>query len=183
MSTKQTFTYPFSIDNREDYGQVLKEIDDKINLFKKRVSYFDAFHISGSVVDEKQLDAQLSSLPVNQSLVINTSPFIKQSTIYAPGDILLKMSNGEIVRIPSQTGGVYYPRSVTPQMGTGDNKDKVVGYTVEYSYSGSAPTNDQPSVRDWTADRNEDGVLVADFKEQIVFKNLEKIEKNSIYGL
>ena len=182
MATKQTFNYPFNITNADNYGQALKDIDNKINTLKKRVSYFDAFHISDSVVEEKNLDAQLSSLPVNQALVINTSPFIKQSVVYSPGDILLKMSNGEIVHIPSQTGGVYYPRAIIPQY-SDSSKTTISGYTVEYSYSGSSPIDGSESNVDWEAKKDTEEGAVAEFSETIRFENLEKIDTGYIYGV
>ena len=182
MATKQTFNYPFDIATADNYGQALKGINDKINTLKKRVSYFDAFHISDSVVDEKNLEAQLSSLPINQALVINTSPFIKQSVVYSPGDILLKMSNGEIVHIPSQTGGVYYPRSVIPQY-SDSSKTAISGYTVEYSYSGSSPVDGSESVVDWETEKDTEKGAVAEFASTIKFEKLEKINTGYIYGV
>ena len=39
MST--SFKYPFRVSDRDDYKQILSDLNDKIDSVKKQVSYFD----------------------------------------------------------------------------------------------------------------------------------------------
>lgn len=173
MAETKTFTFPFSVDNRTDYGNILTQLNNKIDNIKKKVSYFDAYNISGAVVDNEQLTSQLNALPINQSLVINTSPFSLNGATYSPGDILLKLSTGEVMHIKSQTGGVFYPFRIQQSEDGGS-------YTLEYAYSGSAPVNKEYSV-DYSDEENKDAV--AEFAEKITFTGVKDTEKNDIYGI
>lgn len=131
MST--SFNYPFRVGNREDYQNILKELNNKIDSIKKRVSYFDFYNITTAVTDSNSFAAQINSLPFNEALVVNTPPFYYSGENYSTGDVIIKNSTGGIHHIKAQTGGVYYPEQVKY-----DNKDGTYSFT--YTYADSMPT-------------------------------------------
>lgn len=156
---EKTFLPTVSITGPTDYEKNIEYLKEKINNIKKEISYFDAYNITDVVIDSKTFPNQLSSLPLNHSLVINTEiPFSHNEVVYSRGDILLKQSNGKIVHIKAQTGGVYYPSKITESNGT---------YTITYSYSPVPPSGDENAV----------------VKKQIDFDNITQLASEQIYGL
>ena len=143
----------------EKYQENIKYLKEKIDNIKKEISYFDAYNITDVVTDSKTFPHQLSSLLPNHSLIINTeTSFSYNEVIYSRGDILLKQSNGKIIHIKAQTGGVYYPSEMVGSNGT---------YTITYLYSPVPPSD---------ADN-------ADVKKQYTFKNITSLAPETIYGL
>lgn len=130
MPTK-TFNYPFHIGDKSNYGEALRILNDKLESLKKQVSYFDFYNITTAVVNADHFAAQLNSLPLNQSLVINTPPFNYNGETYATGDVVIKNYLGESYHIKAQTGGVYYPQKIEGSNGV---------YSIHFGYKGSSPT-------------------------------------------
>ena len=62
MSNTKTFNYPFKIGNAANYGQVLTDLNDKLDNIKKEVSYFDFYHISDAVTDANLFASQRRQL-------------------------------------------------------------------------------------------------------------------------
>ena len=91
----QSFNYPFRIDNRDDYNEILKDLNEKIDLIKKRGSYFDFYNITNAVTDSNNFAAQINSLPFNEALVINTPPFYYSGENYSTGDVVIKNNIGQ----------------------------------------------------------------------------------------
>lgn len=172
MSTKQTFTYPINLSSSQDYSAALSFLNEKIDNLKKKVSYFDAYNISAAVTDAQQLNSQLNALPINQSLVINTSPFFLNGKTYSPGDILLKLSNGDVVHIKSQTGGVYYPFKIER---SGNE------YVLQYTYSGAAPATGSTFKAEYS--ETDKATDEAELAEKITFTGIKETTKNDIYGI
>lgn len=174
MSTK-TFNYPFRVGTDSEYGQVLNQLNTKLDSLKKQVSYFDFYNITGAVTNIDAFSAQLNNLPLNQSLVINTPPFNYNNENYAPGDVVVKNHLGEVYHIKSQTGGVFYPQKIEGSSGY---------YTIHFGFSGSAPTTPSSS----NAIKDASGNIIgygntASFAETISYANLQAIQSASIYGL
>jgi hypothetical protein len=166
MST--SFNYPFRVANREDYQSVLKELNNKIDSVKKRVSYFDFYNITTAVTDVNNFAAQINSLPFNEALVVNTSPFYYSGESYSTGDVIIKNNTGVLHHIKAQTGGVYYPEQVTQNETTGE-------YSFIYKYSDSMPTEE-------ISEANLGSKV--DFAETIVFNSIKpnNTESTNVYG-
>lgn len=166
----ESFTYPFKVKENANYKKALEGLNTKIDAIKKQVSYFDFYNITDVVIDVKSFAAQLNTLPFNQGLVINTSPFYYNGENYTTGDVVLKSNTGSIYHIKAQTGGVYYPSKLT--------KDSTGTYTIEYSYADSSPTAEGETFE------LVDGKVEADFRTKITFSGLSENNNNTtnIYG-
>lgn len=171
MSSTKSFNYPFRVDNKTSYGQALETLNTKLDTIKKQISYFDSYNITEAVSDSSMFSNQINSLPSNEALVINCSPFIYNSESFAPGDIVLKLSSGQIVHIKSLTGGVYYPSKMTANAG-----DKKSTYTVQYTFSGASPSAP-------TAIVPKPGDELTSPAKKIIFQNLVVDSSSNIYGI
>lgn len=167
---QKTFNLPTKIGNDTNFSKALSDLNDRINLLKKEVSYFDLYNISETVTDEKTFSEQLNNLPLNQSIVINTAPFYQNGTMYSTGDILIKSSQGKVFHIPAQTSGVFYPESIREVTPGSDGS-----YVITFAYSGQAPTQTEPV----TVDIGNEASLAT----KINFQGLKGIQPATIYGI
>ena len=166
---EKTFTYPVSLGNATDFAASLNWLNEKLDSVQKQVSYFDFYNITGAVSDYNLFSAQINSLPLNESLVVNTPPFYYNGENYSPGDIIIKNSLGNIHHIKAQTGGVYYPKTLT--------KNGEI-YVLQYAFSDSSPT-----LSSSTVDVPEDGSSVsAEFAEVMTYQGLKETQTTNIYG-
>lgn len=170
MAKVQTF-YPYHIDNEGNYQKALNDITNKLTEVKKRISYFDAYTITDVVTDSSNFASKTSTLPLNQALVINTSPFIYSGVTYSPGDVVLKLQTGELCHIKAQTGGFYYPFKIT-------KNEKDATYYIEYQYSANPPAENETVVN---VGNNES--VTGHPTEKITFQNISEIDVSSIYGI
>ena len=171
MSSNQSFNYPFRIGDSTSFGQALSQLDDKLDLIKRKISYFDTYNITNVVTDSSMFSAQVNNLPANEALVINCNPFAYGDDNFVQGDVVLKIASGQMVHIKSLTGGVYYPKKINSHTDANTNQTL---YNIEYEFSGSAP-----SVPTSTVDLNQD----ASIAKNIVFQNLASASIVNIYGL
>jgi hypothetical protein len=168
MAKVQTF-YPYHIDNEGNYQKALSDIVNKLTEVKKRISYFDAYTITDVISDPNNFASKTSTPPLNQALVINTSPFIYSGVTYSPGDVVLKLQTGELCHIKAQTGGFYYPSKITKSDAT---------YVVEYQYSANPPVEDETKI-----DVSKDESVTGQPAEKIKFTNISEIDVATIYGI
>ena len=141
-----SFTPPFSVGSSSDYGDALNVIHDELHTITKNITYLDAYNITDVVVDSSSFGAQVSALSTNSSLVINSQPFFYNGVSYNTGDIVLKISSGEIVHIKAQPGGIFFPSKVA--------RDQNGNYSIQYTYSKTSPepnTKNETSVNETTA--------------------------------
>lgn len=176
--SKSGFTYPYRVGSSENYGKVLKDLDDKIEAVKKQISYFDTYNITTVVTDSALFASQLNALPLNQALVINCASFSDGSGTYTTGDVLLKLSNGQVVHIKSQTGGIYYPSEI-------EKSGEL--YSIKYSFSSTSPKQSDPesSVDVKTSSTSSDEITIATLAPSIKFNNLIPADSDNsyIYGI
>lgn len=163
MSTKT-----FKIAKEADFSTKLSELNNKIDSVKKQITYLDVYNISDTVTDKNTFNAKVNALMNNSSLVINTTPFFVNNKLYKTGDIILKNNYGDIIHIKSQSGGIFYPSSVT--------KDDSNNYAIQYEFSESSPSEETCTVAVNTP---------ATLAKQITFTNLTSIDNNSnyVYGV
>lgn len=112
--------------NVNQISSTLTALDNKIDQVKRDISFWDLYGIYGSFTGStsEELQTALLSLPLNKSLVINTStPIYSNGTTYYRGDIFYRLYDGSIHVVQSNSGGVYIPTQ-------SDN----TGY-IKYSYS------------------------------------------------
>lgn len=164
-----SFTPPFSVGSASDYGDALKVIHDELHTITKNITYLDAYNIVDVVVDSTKFGAQIAALSSNSSLVINSQPFFYNGISYNTGDIVLKISSGEVVHIKAQPGGIFYPSKV--------GRDSNGNYSIQYTYSKTSP---EPSTTN-NADVNQTTTLA----ESIQFRGLSASDttESYIYGV
>ena len=109
----------YSTGDPTTYGALINNLYQRVEGLKKTVSYLDFYNISDAVTNEVKFSEQLNKLPLNQSLVINTAPFQHGGVSYSTGDILTKTTSNEILHIKAQTGGVFFPESITKTIDKG----------------------------------------------------------------
>lgn len=171
MSTNKTFNYPYRIGDADSYGKVLSQLDDKLDQIKRQISYFDTYNITDVVIDSSTFSAQINSLPANEALVINCNPFAYGNDSFVQGDVILKIASGQVVHIKSLTGGVYYPKKIKSIT---DETTNSVSYTIEYEFTGSAPTLPTTEVSVDTE---------ANIAKNMIFKDLAANTSVNIYGI
>lgn len=164
MSTKT-----FKIAKEATFSDKLSDLNDKIDSVKKQITYLDVYNISDAVTDKNTFNAKVNALMNNSSLVINTTPFFVNNKLYKTGDIILKNNYGDIVHIKSQSGGIFYPSSITK-----DNDSN--NYAIKYEFSESSPSKEIETVEVNTT---------ATLAKQITFTNLTSIDNNGnyVYGI
>lgn len=126
-----SFTPPFVVSGSNDFKDALGVIHDELHKISKNITYLDAYNITSVVDDSSNFGAQVSSLSNNSALVINSQPFFYNNVSYNTGDIVLKISSGDIVHIKAQPGGIFYPSKIT--------KDQKGNYSIRYTYSKTSP--------------------------------------------
>ena len=157
MKNQVTFT---KVRTSESYQEQLNILDEKISKIGKQISYLDAYNIVAVCENKDTFAAQVNALTANSSLVINTQGFVINNIRYETGDIILKMANEEVVHIKAQTGGIFYPQSLTE---ASDGS-----YTLTYAFSASKPT---------TIESTNGG-----FAQKINFE-LKPSDTGSVYGI
>lgn len=157
MKNQTTFT---KVRTSEGYQEQLNILDEKISKIGKQISYLDAYNIVAVCENKDTFAAQVNALTANSSLVINTQGFVINNIRYETGDLILKMANEEVVHIKAQTGGIFYPQSLT--------KASDGSYTLTYAFSASKPTAIESTG--------------GGFAQKINFE-LESSDTGSVYGI
>lgn len=129
----KTFEKPFLVNSKEEYASALQQLYEKISNVKKDISYLDVYNIVAVCDNKENLAAQINSLALNSSLVINTPPFNMDGVNYATGDIILKTANDKIIQIKAQLGGIFKPIELIK-----DGKTK--NYSIQYEFTKQIPT-------------------------------------------
>lgn len=168
MSTT-SFTPPFSVKNSDEYKDALTAIHDELHTITKNITYLDAYNIVDVVTDSSKFGAQIAALSNNSSLVINSQPFFYNNVSYNTGDIVLKITSGEVVHIQAQPGGIFYPYKV--------DRDSNGNYSIKYQYSKTSPETNTP--------KNADVGEVAPLGSSIEFKGLSASDslQSYVYGV
>ena len=126
----KTFEKPFLVSNEEGYAAALQQLYEKISSVKKDISYLDVYNIVAVCDNKENFAAQINSLALNSSLVINAPSFNMDGINYATGDIILKTANDKIIQIKAQLGGIFKP---TKLIKDGEN------YSIEYEFTKQIP--------------------------------------------
>lgn len=154
--------------NVNETSSTLTALDNKIDQAKRDISFWDLYGIYGSFTGStsEELQTVLLSLPLNKSLVINTStPIYSNGTTYYRGDIFYRLYDGSIHVVQSNSGGVYIPTQIAK------------GH-VKYSYS-VTPENEAEIEIETTASEymySENGTLDSNSIEFGVIKINDTIE-------
>lgn len=161
-----------------DYNSTLLKADleflsNKLETVRKTVTSWDAYHISQVVTTEEELQAGLSSLLENSSLLVNlpTSTQIGDKT-YAMGDIVYCDLNRNQHIINSLPNGFYYPSTLTT--------DATNNVTLQWNYSTAIPIDNRNRTDDSELPVLSSQTLLQPYYE--VSANLPYHEEKIVYG-
>lgn len=129
-----TFTPIEKATNKKDFQAQIDALQDQLNHCTRDITSFDAYHIVASVDDIDNLESTLSRLVPGEACVINAP----STAEYKMGDIIIKKSAVETIRVKAFDTGVYYPSAVVRDDKTGNIK-------ITYEFSHNAPSDKEDS--------------------------------------
>lgn len=125
-----TFTPIEKATNKKDFQSQIDALQDQLNHCTREITSLDAYHIVASVDDIDNLESTLSRLVPGEACVINAP----STAEYKMGDIIIKKSAIETIRVKAFDTGVYYPSAVVKDSETGNIK-------ITYEFSHNAPSD------------------------------------------
>lgn len=149
-------------------------LNRKLNKTYHQQSIWDFYKISDVVTESSQFAAKSNSLVELTGLIINCNSFIFNDDSYNRGDIVYREADGQLVHIPAERGGMFYPSKITKDAHNNN-------FTFTYSFINTAPSDDTPANIDkdihnvWDASN-------ASTNKQINFQNIEPSESTLIYS-
>lgn len=176
-STQKTGNYDATVLKAD-----LEFLSNKLETVRKTITSWDAYHISQVATTEEELQAGLSSLMENSSLLVNipTATQINNKT-YAMGDIVYCDVNRNQHIINSIPNGFYYPSSIKT-----DGSNNVL---LQWNYSTATPIDnrkrpDGVNPPTLTADvlqtpYYEVGAAIPYHDEEILYGIKERLEPNA----
>ena len=129
-----TFTPIEKATNKKDFQAQIDALQDQLNHCTRDITSLDAYHIVTSVDDIDNLESTLSRLVPGEACVINAP----STAEYKMGDIIIKKSAIETIRVKAFDTGVYYPSAVVKDRETGNIK-------ITYEFSHNAPSDKEDS--------------------------------------
>ena len=129
-----TFTPIEKATNKKDFQAQIDALQDQLNHCTREITSLDAYHIVTSVDDIDNLESTLSRLVPGEACVINAP----STAEYKMGDIIIKKSAIETIRVKAFDTGVYYPSTVAKDSKTGNVK-------ITYEFSHNAPSDKEGS--------------------------------------
>ena len=129
-----TFTPIEKATNKKDFQAQIDALQDQLNHCTRDITSLDAYHIVTSVDDIDNLESTLSRLVPGEACVINAP----STAEYKMGDIIIKKSAIETIRVKAFDTGVYYPSAVVQDDKTGNIK-------ITYEFSHNAPSDKEDS--------------------------------------
>ena len=125
-----TFTPIEKATNKKDFQAQIDALQDQLNHCTRDITSLDAYHIVTSVDDIDNLESTLSRLVPGEACVINAP----STAEYKMGDIIIKKSAIETIRVKAFDTGVYYPSAVVQD-------DKTSNIKITYEFSHNAPSD------------------------------------------
>ena len=129
-----TFTPIEKATNKKDFQAQIDALQDQLSHCTRDITSLDAYHIVTSVDDIDNLESTLSRLVPGEACVINAP----STAEYKMGDIIIKKSAIETIRVKAFDTGVYYPSAVAKDPETGNIK-------ITYEFSHNAPSDKEDS--------------------------------------
>ena len=116
----------------------LEHLNRKLSAVRKTITAWDTYKITEVVIDKELLAGKIQGLPLNSSLVVNTSePVYLNGKTYQLGDIVFKDINGNLHQIKSAPSGFFYPSNIQLL----DNTNTI---QIDYSFfAGSQPPSSE----------------------------------------
>ena len=129
-----TFTPIKKVSTKDGFQEQINTLQEQLNKCTREITALDAYHIVTSVDDIDNLESTLSRLVPGEACVINAP----STAEYKMGDIIIKKSAIETIRVKAFDTGVYYPSAVAKDSETGNIK-------ITYEFSHNAPSDKENS--------------------------------------
>lgn len=148
-------TLPLPSKNATSYNSAwmqkdLEHLNRKLSAVRKTITAWDTYKITEVVIEKELLAGKIQGLPLNSSLVVNTSePVYLNGKTYQLGDIVFKDINGNLHQIKSAPSGFFYPSNITM---TGSDSNTI---KIDYSFFAGS----QPSLSEQTIDQDDNKAL------------------------
>ena len=147
---EQFLTLPLPSNGQTSYNSTLMQKDlehlnRKLSAIRKTITAWDTYKITEVVVEKELLAGKIQGLPLNSSLVVNTSePVYLNGKTYQLGDIVFKDISGNLHQIKSSPSGFFYPSNIQK---TGSDSNTI---QIDYSFFAGS----QPSLPEQTIDQD-----------------------------
>lgn len=158
----------------------LEHLNRKLSAVRKTITAWDTYKITEVVAEKNLLAGKIQGLPLNSSLVVNTSePVYLNGKTYQLGDIVFKDINGNLHQIKSAPSGFFYPSKI----GRTINEKKEFTNTVQVDYSFFAGS--QPTLPTQTIERDPDTQEINALTQpsHTITAELNLQEDNSFYNI
>lgn len=119
----------------------LEHLNRKLSAVRKTITAWDTYKITEVVIEKELLAGKIQGLPLNSSLVVNTSePVYLNGKTYQLGDIVFKDINGNLHQIKSAPSGFFYPSYI--ELANSTNTVK-----IDYSFfAGAQPPEEKQTI-------------------------------------
>lgn len=166
---------PMESNNEQQLKDVFKKnlnlINGRLNAVHKELTYWDLYKISASVNSAEEFYSVFASLSIGQSMVINSNTFSINGVDYHRGDVIVKISEDNEIKIDSIATGIYFPQKLSHTEGTDT-------YEINYHYTSAVPSISGNKVENNEVSTNR--APCTDLKFDVESSNPEN---NSIYGI
>lgn len=105
---------------------------------QRQISYLDLYKITeyiSSEIDAVQIGSKFAQLNPNTAIGIGVPSIVFNGVTFYQGDLLLKLSNGQMQKLDAPSHGIYFPRW----------KEDETGKKLVWNYSQDEPTNESNS--------------------------------------
>lgn len=166
---------PMESNNEQQLKDVFRKnlnlINGRLNAVHKELTYWDLYKISASVNSAEEFYSVFASLSIGQSMVINSNTFSINGVDYHRGDVIVKISEDNEIKIDSIATGIYFPQELSHTEGTDT-------YEINYHYTSAVPSAGGKEVKNNKV--STDGAPNINLKFNVESSNPEN---NSIYGI
>lgn len=141
--------YDIVISNNENATSFV-ELNDQYNALynllinnQRQISYLDLYKITEYVntpVDMAQIGSKFAQLNPNTAIGIGVPSVNFNGETFYQGDLLLKLSNGQMQKLDAPSHGIYFP-----SMKTETNNDGITIRSIVWNYSKDEPIKDTSS--------------------------------------
>lgn len=129
------------------FSTALTNIDKKLSLIKKDITYWDVYKISSAITAPEQFNTKVENLEVNHAAVINTTYFKRQfdgkDTEFYSGDIIIRLQDGSHQHIKAANAGVYIPTITDENGNTTSSSSPAQNLQIKYNYATTVKTEEK----------------------------------------
>lgn len=119
----------YQVGDNSDIKTALQALQEKIEAVTRQVTFWDVYNITQVLLSESDMVSKIAQLNAGEAAIVNANMIQNGSEIYYRGDVIYKMSTGDLLHIPAENKGVYQPSIEV-------NGNQI---TVTYTYTTTPP--------------------------------------------